>query len=303
MKVTKRQWIYIGVGSFVVLLVLWGLFRETPVTVDTGTCKRGPMVVTVDGEGTTRVRQKHTITAPVSGKLFKIKLTEGDRIPHDYPVAEIDPNPPIQREADLNDDLPSPYTAKVFSPADGRVLRVLEKSEGFVAAGTPLVEIGDTDNIEIVVDLLSTDAARVPPGATMLIEDPDRTQQLKGRVRLIESQAITKVSALGVEEQRVNVIGDFLSKTTGYGDNYRVDVRIVIWESGNVLSVPASALFRNGEDWNVFVVEYGRAQPRAVKIGQQNADSAQVLEGLTEGETVILHPSNNLKAGSYVTPR
>lgn len=303
MKLTKRQWIYIGIGAFVVILVLWGLFRETPVAVDTGTCKRGPMLVTIDGEGKTRVRQKHTITAPVGGKLFKIKLSEGDRIPHDYPVAEIDPNPPIQRNVDPTDDRPNPYTAKVFSPADGKVLRVFEKSEGFVAAGTPLVEIGDTDNIEIVVDLLSTDAARVPAGATMLIEDPDRTWQLKARVRLVESQAVTKVSALGVEEQRVNVVGDFLSKPAGLGDNYRVDVRIVIWESDNVLWVPASALFRKGENWNVFVVEYGRAQPRSVKIGQQNAESARVVEGLNEGETVILHPSNDLKTGSYITAR
>jgi multidrug efflux pump subunit AcrA (membrane-fusion protein) len=300
MDTKKKRMIYIGAAILAAVLILWFFLRETPVSVETGVSKRGPMVVTVNGEGKTRVRDKHTITAPVAGKMSRIKLTEGDNIPHDYPITEIDPNPPLQRSPDVYDERPNLYAAKVFSPVGGKVLRIFEKSGRIVAAGTPLLEIGNPDDIEIVVDILSTDAVLIPPGAPIIIENQNTSEPIKARVRLIESQAITKVSALGVEEQRVNIIGDFLSKGVRFGDNFRVDVRIVVWESDSVLTIPSSALFRSGENWSVFVVTTGKARLRSVTIGHQSADEAEVLGGLAEGDRVILHPPNQLAEGTSV---
>ena len=120
-------------------------------------------------------------------------------------------------------------------------------------------------------------------------------------MRLVESQAMTKVSALGVEEQRVNVVGDLLTKGLRFGDNFRIDLRIVVWEAGDVLMIPASAIFRNGEEWGVFVVTGGKARLRAVKIGHLSTEYAEVLGGVDEGESVILHPPNQLTDGKRVS--
>lgn len=301
MDTKKKKAIYIGAAGLAAVLVLWYSLRETPVSVETAISKRGPMLVTIDGEGKTRVREKHIVTAPVAGKMSRVRLAEGDMIPHDYEITVIDPNPPLQRSPDSYDDRPSIYGAKVYAPAAGKVLRIYEKSGRMVAAGTPIVEIGDPDNIEIVVDVLSTEALLIPPGARMIIDNPNTAEPIKARVRLIESQAITKVSALGVEEQRVNVVGDLQTKGLRFGDNFRVDLRIVIWEASEVLMIPASSIFRSGEDWNVFVVVSGKARLRAVKIGHLSSEFAEVLDGIEEGERVVLHPPNQLTDGGSVS--
>lgn len=303
MDTKKKKMIYIGAAVLATVLILWFFLRETPVSVETAVTKRGPMIVTVDGEGKTRVRNKHTVTAPISGKMSRIRLTEGDNIPHDYPIAEIDPNPPVQRTTNPHDDKPNIYAAKVFAPIAGKVLRIFDKSERFVAAGTPLLEIGDSEDLEIVVDILSTEAVKITPGAAILIDDTNLAEPIKARVRLIESQAITKVSALGVEEQRVNVVGVFLNKVVGFGDNFRVNVRIVVWESDDVLTIPTSALFRSGDDWNIFVVENSRAYRRTAKVGHQNAEDSEIFSGINNGEKVILHPPNQLTDGVAVNAR
>lgn len=302
-KVTRKQLVYIGAAIVFVLLAAWLLFREEGVSIETAKCRRGRMTVTVEAEGTTRARVKITVAAPISGRMARIKLAEGDHIPHDYPITEIDPNPPILRTPDKRDDMPNMYAAKVFAPIAGKVLRILQKSEGFIAAGTPLIEIGDPDNIEIVVDVLSTDAVKIPPGAPMLITNQISTEPIRARVHLIEPQATTRVSALGVEEQRVNVVGYLLSGAPKFGDNFRVDVSIVVWESQDVLTIPSSALFRIGDDWSVFVVESGRARIRTITAGRQNSEETQILDGITEGETVVLHPSSQLTDGAAVSPR
>ena len=296
----KKGIIFAAAAVLITFLIYWGLFREAAVSVETAAVKRGPMAVTVDGEGKTRARVKTTVTAPVAGKMSRIRLLEGDNIPHDYPITEIDANPPLQRFPDKFDDRPNLYAAKVFSPMAGRVLRIFQKGEGFVSAGTPLVEIGDPSNIEIVVDILSTEAVKIPPGAAMNISGQSGTEPVKARVQSIEPQAVTKVSALGVEEQRVNIIGVFLTKPSGFGDNFRIDVSIVVWETRDALKVPTSALFRNGDDWCVFVVESRRARQRTIGVGRQNAAETQVLSGVAEGETVILHPPNELSDGVRV---
>lgn len=188
------------------------------------------------------------------------------------------------------------------SPIDGQVLRVLEESERVVAIGTPLLELGDPAALEIVVDVLSADAVKVRPGARMRIEDWGGEGPLEARVRLVEPSGFTKLSALGVEEQRVNVIGDFVDGTIPVADGYRVEACIVVWEAEDVVKVPVSALFRRAGEWNVFVIDDRRAQHRVVQIGRRSATDAQVLSGLEEGTSVILHPSDQLDDGVRVEP-
>jgi HlyD family secretion protein len=185
------------------------------------------------------------------------------------------------------------------SPGRGNILRVLEESERVVAFGTPLIELGDPARLEVVIDVLSIDAVKVKPGSEVWIEEWGGEQVLRGRVRLVEPSAFTKVSALGVEEQRVNVIADFVEPVAGLGDGYRVEARIVIWE-GEVSRIATSALFRHAGEWSVFVAEGGRARRRVIAIGRRNAAEVEVREGLEEGERVILHPSDLLEEGSRV---
>ncbi|HUE88820.1 MAG TPA: efflux RND transporter periplasmic adaptor subunit [Vicinamibacterales bacterium] len=192
------------------------------------------------------------------------------------------------------------------APIDGTVLRRYRESAAVVAPGEPLLEIGDPTQIEIVADLLSTDAVRVPRGAEVLIEQWGGGHTLRGRVRRVEPAGFMKVSALGVEEQRVNVIIDFEDPTAAgraLGDGYRVEVRIVIWSEANALTVSAGSLFRQDEGWAVFAVEGGVARLRPVQLGRRNQSVGQILGGLSAGETVVLHPPDTLTDGTRVTVR
>jgi HlyD family secretion protein len=195
---------------------------------------------------------------------------------------------------------------QIVSPMQGHVLRVLLESAGVVAAGTPLLELGDAADLEVVVDVLTTDAVQIPPGTPVRIERWGVDQPLEGRVRVIEPGAFTKVSALGVEEQRVNVIIDLISPFTQWhmlGDNYRVDARILVYSHDQALKVPTSALFREHQQWMVFVVHAGRALKRAVQVGRRNAVEAVVDTGVAEHDQVIVYPSDAVRDGVRVTPR
>lgn len=190
-------------------------------------------------------------------------------------------------------------TVQVRAPAAGRVLRVPEESERVVTAGTPLLELSNT-TLEIVIDVLSTEAVKVKPGAEVLIEGWGGEQSLQARVRLIEPSGFTKVSALGVEEQRVNVVADFAGDSGPLGDGYRVEARLMVWEANSVLLAPASALYRKGQGWGVFVVENGQARERQVEIGHRTPFDVEILRGLDEGAELILHPNNQITDGERV---
>lgn len=191
----------------------------------------------------------------------------------------------------------------IRSPVSGRVLRVMEKSERIVAAGMPLVMVGDPSQLEIVVDLLSTDAVNIEAGMPILLANWGGRRLLRARVRTVEPSAFTKISALGVEEQRVNVVADFVDAPESLGDAYRVEARIIIWEGNDVVKAPTSALFRRGPQWHVFVVESDRAHLREVQVGHLNALEAEILGGLTEHERVIRHPANQIEDGTRVVVR
>ncbi len=381
-------------AGLVVLVALGLALRSDPVRVDLVPVTRGPLEVTIDEEGTTRVRDRFRVAAAVSGRLQRVALDEGDAVAAGDVVARIDPAPLDPREtagararleaalasrrevsarveqvraalrqaerewqrarrlrsegtlsveelerAELartsrareldaareaegvaaheveaaravllasEPALATPGAAgdgrwvEVRAPAAGRVLRVLEESERVVAVGTPLIEIGDPAQLEIVVDVLSADAVRVAEGAAMRIEAWGGERPLAARVRRIEPSGFTKLSALGVEEQRVNVIGEFVDAPGTIGDGYRIEARIVVWRSDDVIRVPASALFRRGEAFGVFVAEREIAHLREVTVGARGRDAAEVLRGLSEEERVIAHPTDRLADGMRI---
>lgn len=194
----------------------------------------------------------------------------------------------------------------VRAPVHGSVLKVMQECEIVVDAGQPLLEIGNTASLEIETDVLSADAVRIRPGMPVVYERWGGGAPLAGSVRRVEPVGFTKVSALGVEEQRVLVISDITSEPQQWeslGDGYRVESRFILWEEPDVLQVPASALFRVDDDWALFVVQDDIARRRAVSIGQHNGLSAQVLEGLEENERVITHPDDAIRDGSRVKRR
>jgi len=195
---------------------------------------------------------------------------------------------------------------QVHAPISGRILKLQHECEGVVTRGQALLEIGDTRSLEIETDVLSVDAVKIKPGMPVLYERWGGETPLTGQVRSVEPVGFTKISALGVEEQRVLIISDITSDPEQWqtlGDGYRVESRFILWEEPNVLQIPASALFRSGDQWAIFVVQDNKARRHLVKVGQRNGLSAQILSGLTEGEAVITHPNNTIEDGVRVRQR
>jgi HlyD family secretion protein len=189
------------------------------------------------------------------------------------------------------------------APVDGVVLVRHGESQRVVAPGEPLLELGDPAAIEIVADLLSVDAVRVRPGQRVIVEQWGGEHPLEGRVRRVEPAGFTKISALGVEEQRVNVIVDFENSPDAFeplGDGFRVEIRIVVWHEDDVLQVPLSTLFRVGDDWAVYEVVDGRATLRRVAVGQRATRDVQLLSGVAEGAILIAYPPDTLADGARV---
>jgi len=204
-------------------------------------------------------------------------------------------------EGRLSQDIP------LYAPATGRILRIMQQSETTLPVGAPVMEIGNIENdLEIVVELLSTDAVQVAPGNRTIIDDWGGSETLAGEVVRVDPFGISKFSALGVEEQRVNTVIRFTGSPEthqGLGHGYRVETRIIVWEDADALIVPSSALFRSAGDWAVFRVENETARLSPVQIGRNNGIEAQVLDGLAEGDGVILYPSSSLSDGVRVTQR
>ncbi len=188
----------------------------------------------------------------------------------------------------------------IHAPVAGRVLNVFHESAGVVQAGQALIEIGDPARLEVEAEVLSSDAVAIQAGMKVVFERWGGPEDLLGRVRVVEPAGFTKISALGVEEQRVRVLSDISSPKAAWarlGDGFRVEVRFILWAGENVLQVPRNALFRHEEGWAVFGVEAGKARRKTVQIGRQNGLFAEILSGLTEGERVIGHPSDAVADG------
>lgn len=376
-------------------VMTWAL-RPAAIEVETAAATAGPLQVTLDEEGETRVHDRYVVSAPVAGRVLRVGLEPGDRVQANRtPLATFRPmtagliddrtrselqarvaaaqatvngaradeeRARAQRDQAERDlararrlaaagavsrqrleatelalttwrktvdragaavraaaaDLrlaraslmtPGPDiggTAIVLrAPIDGVVLRRLRESEAVVPQGEPILEIGDLANLEVVADFLSTDAVRIRPGQRALISRWGGAEAIGGRVRLVEPAGFTKVSALGVEEQRVNVIVDLddpAVAATRLGDRFRVEVRVVVWKAATVLKVPVGSLVRDGEQWAVFVVRDGRAVRTVVQVGQRNEAEAEVRSGLGAGTTVVAFPGGGLADGVRVAP-
>lgn len=385
------------------LAVVAGLvyaFMSAPVDVEVGSVSRGPLVVTVNEDGKTRIRERYIVSAPLAGRLERIELRPGDRIEAGKTLlSAIEPTAPdllderalaeaearvggaqaalgragvavqtavaelefaqtehrrlseavatgsaTAREVEVSAlmeqlkmqqrdaavyardiakfELEQAQSAllrtrpegdagsgrlEISAPVSGLVLRVFMESAAVVTPGAPLVELGDPSDLEVEVDVLTTDAVQIQPGARVDLEGWGGEHSLAAVVRLVEPSAFTKISALGVEEQRVNVIADLvgpLAERVSLGDNYRVDARIVVWERTDVLKCPTGALFRDADGWAVFAVGAdGRATRRGLSIGRRSDLEAEVLGGLGAGDRVVLHPGDTLRDGIRVKVR
>jgi HlyD family secretion protein len=389
------------VALLVLLGLVWGLWPR-PVEADLGEVTRGPMRVTVDEEGKTRIRERYVVSAPLAGSLLRVQLKAGDPVIAGQTVlAILEPGDPAflnarekaevearmkaaeaakqqadarlaaaRKEYDLAaanlarlrqahaagvgslEDLQTAETREhvraeeiraaqfatrvaafelelaraalvrsepksalppedrrldIRAPVDGKVLRVFQESAAVVSPGTRLLELGDPTDLEMVIEVLSTDAVRIAVGNRVIVERWGGDEPLSGRVRLVEPSAFLKVSALGVEEQRVNVIADFtdpLERRKTLGDAYRVEARVVVWEAADVIKAPAGALFRGPSGgWAVFAVRGGRARLTPVEVGRSNGVETEVRAGLEPGDRVVLHPSDRVKDGGRVGGR
>jgi len=388
----RRVLISAAVVAALVAVAVW----PTTVPVELVALSRGPLVVTIDDEGMTRIRERFVVSSPLAGRVLRIELEPGDPVKRGQVIARVRAEaPPLldararaeaqaavessraalgraraeeqraratlaqaQRElarvqelsrtglttrqdvesrtadAQVADESANaaafavraalselqrsearlapmgPDTTgrvvTVAAPVDGVVLKRIRESESVVPAGDPLVEIGNPHQLEIVADLLSTDAVRVRPGSRAIIEQWGGDKPLDAKVRRVDPAGFTKISALGVEEQRVNVVLDFVDPVAAWaalGDAFRVEVRVVTWEARDVLKVPTAALFRQGDAWAVYLVDQGRARRTLIMLGHQTGQEAEVVSGLTEGARVILHPGDTLADGARVKER
>ena len=201
---------------------------------------------------------------------------------------------------------PGSATLTLRAPIDGVVLERLRESEAVVPQGEPLVTVADTGSLEVIADFLSTDAVKIQPGMRALIDQWGGSQPLDALVRRVEPAGFLKVSALGVEEQRVWVVLDVkdpASAGRALGDGYRVEARVVTWEGHDVVMAPVSSLFRRGDGWAVYVEEGGIARERAVKIGHRNGTSAEILSGISAGTSVVIYPPDAVADGTRITTR
>lgn len=283
---TLKRTLLIVAAVGVLAAALWA-FRPRPLPAEFGRVARGPYELTVVEDGITRAKEIFTVAADVSGNLKRVKVHAGDRVKAGEIVAEIEWDEP----------------RVLRSPVDGFILRVVRESAGPIERGQTVIEIADALSLEIVADVLTTDAVRIRPGASVKIEGWGGPKPLEGKVRIVEPSAFKKISALGVEEQRVNVVIDFISSPEewkGLGDNYRVDCHIVVASIEDALTVPTGALFREDDSWAVFAVEGGRAKKRVVGIESRNPVQAVVASGLAAGETVILYPGDKIRDGTRV---
>ena len=213
-----------------------------------------------------------------------------------------------QAEAELLEFSDSGVTnrgpVELRAPVPGKVLKVFEESSRAVTVGTPLLEIGNPNDLEVIIEALSRDGAMIKPGTPVEFEQWGGPEPLQATVRFVEPAAFTKVSALGVEEQRVYVVADLLTPAAqrgSLGDNFRVEARIIIWQKEQALKVPNGAIFRRGDQWHAYVVNNSRAQLRAVKIGRASSTETEIVEGLKEGDEVVLYPGDRIKEGLRVS--
>jgi len=393
-----KKKIWIGIGVVLALAVLAWAFMPQPFEVEIAGVSQGRFERAVQEDGKTRLRERYVVSTPLTGRITRLHLKQGDAVAANVAVATLWPVDPTllderaraeqtarigameasaararanrehalaaleqarielkrsealasqgfvspnqnetgrlnvrlrekelesarQEEDAAHHELEQSRIAlrqyagtepgqqkpfEIKAPVAGKVLKLLQQSEGMVLAGTPLLELGDPAQLEVVADILTEDAAQITPGTAVQLTNWGGAEVLEGRVRLIEPGAFTKVSALGVEEQRVNVVIDLTSpaeKWRSLGDGFKVDVRILVQVVDNAVKVPVSALFPLGPRWGLFVLEQGRASRREVDVAARNGVEAWVKNGLASGAQVVVYPDTQLKDGERVKAR
>ena len=281
-----RKWYYAAGAVFAALLIFWALMPAAE-PVEIGTVRKGLYEQFVKEEGITRVREKYSILSPVNGVLQRVKLHAGDPVRKGQVLAYV-----------KWDDLRA-----VRSPGPGKVLRVVRESEGPIQRGQPIMEVGDVASLEIVIDALTADAVKIRPDAPLYIQRWGGPTPLTGKIQRIEPSAFTKVSALGVDEQRVRIIADITSPPESWstlGDRFRVECRIVVHREQDAIIAPAGALVRDDDGWAVFRVEGGRAKLRPVRVAMRGPSEALVREGLNENDELVVYPGDRVKDGGRV---
>ncbi|MCC7403631.1 MAG: HlyD family efflux transporter periplasmic adaptor subunit [Bdellovibrionales bacterium] len=284
----KKWLIYGGLTVAVVGVVIWSLMPR-PLPVDMARVEVGDFEQRVVEDGRTRVKEKYVVSSPVDGVLPRVKWNPGDRVKQGEPLVSIKWD----------------YDRVVHAPASGEVLRILTKDEGFITKGKPILEIGDPHALEIVVDVLTSSAILLKVGNEVEIVNWGGPAPLEGKVVRIEPSAFTKVSALGVDEQRVNVVIEITSPRDTWitlGDHFQVECRILVKRLTQVLTVPTGALFQKGGKWSVFIVRGGKAQLQAVDIAEQGPLKSVVQGGLSEADQVILYPGDRIANDVPVIP-
>ena len=396
------KWVRRLIGLLIVVGIAAAIYHamlSPPVRVDVESVTRGPLRVTVDEDGKTRIKERYVVSAPLAGRLLRIGIDPGDTVQAgETIVATIEPSDPqllnprelataearekaaeaalkraepivamakaelafaeseLARQRKLAESNAASVSAvenaqrayrtnaesyrsarfseeiarfeleqaraallpsrtqdsesaagsarfEIPSPIHGRVLRVFRESAAVVTPGLELLEVGDPTDLELEIDILSSDAVKVRSGQEVVVEHWGGDRPLRGVVRLVEPSAFTKISALGVEEQRVNAIIDLTNPVEDretLGDGFRVEVRIIVWSADDIVRVPTSALFRSEDQWFVFLVQDGLAIKTEVDIGQRNVEHAEVLRGLEPDATVIVHPSDQIADGTMV---
>ncbi|MFZ4438836.1 MAG: efflux RND transporter periplasmic adaptor subunit [Syntrophales bacterium] len=395
---SRRTLLVIGVVMIVVAATVYGFLPKT-VEVDLVAASRGPLQVTIEEEGRTRLKERFVVSAPIAGYMRRIDAKVGDLVRKGAAVVALEPlrsqpldprshaeaeatvaaaqsglNAAIEKERAAAADAdylekrlerianlyskryvaqdqfdqtaaeakkaravqssakaavdvsrseleraktvlqhfpPGGKTEKantvyVSSPVSGAVIKIYRESEGAVNVGEPLLEIGDSNKLEVRIELLSSDAVKIKKGGAVFFKRWGGEGTLTGVVRLVEPAGFTKVSSLGVEEQRVLVIADLTSPPETWrllGDGYRLEAHFVVWEGKDILQIPASVLFRSGKEWAVFVEDHGQARQRILQVGQRNGLTAEIISGLQEKERVVSHPDDSIKNGTPIRPR
>jgi HlyD family secretion protein len=399
MEIAKRRTLSVSIIIIAVVLATgYGLIPGA-MDVDLVNVFRGPLQVTIEEEGRTRLKERFVISAPTAGVMQRIDAKVGDTVQKGQAVATLEPvwsqalDPRSRAEAEANvsaataalkasrekeraADADADYlekklaritnlhdsgyvakdqfdqaaseakkaqavrhsaeaavaiarfeldrtrvalqsftsrksaephqTVKIPSPITGTIFRIHRESEGTVSVGEPLMDIGNVEDLEVRVEVLSSDAVRIKKGTPVLFKRWGGDAPLSGAVRIVEPAGFTKISSLGVEEQRVLVIADILSPPDTWrvlGDGYRLEAHFVVLEAKDVLQVPNSALFRSGKDWAVFVNDKGKARKRLVEVGQRNGFTAEILSGILETDKVVAHPDESIGDGSRIQSR
>ncbi|MBN1472044.1 MAG: efflux RND transporter periplasmic adaptor subunit [Syntrophaceae bacterium] len=394
--VWRRRIFIISIVLIVAALLVYGFLPKTR-DVEIVSVTRGPLQITIEEEGRTRLKDRFTISAPTTGYLRRMNVKVGDTVKKGQVVAVLEPlqsqaldprshataeaavtsadaalKAAIEKErvtaadfaylgqrqerlkalyekgsiskdqfdqinseaqkaralqlsaaAEVNVAKSELERAKVtlrnfssvrergnivevHSPVSGAVFRVYHESEGAINIGEPLIDTGDAGNLEVRVEVLSSDAVKIKKGTHVLFKRWGNDEPLTGIVRLIEPAGFTKVSSLGVEEQRVLVLADITSpreKWNVLGDGFRMEAHFIIWEGENILQIPHSALFRAGKDWAVFVADNGRARKRVVEIGQRSSLAAEIISGLQENEKVLSYPDDSISEDTKIRRR